>query len=195
MCYGAWLHLISGSMRLCFAVCRTLEQSERGICIAKKGMDMAAETTEALIVILAGIPDRVEELARRAGTDKGASAAGNEEWTPSEIAGHLCDSARYWGRRMRRVAYEERPALEIFDENASVRLAAYRYKTLAPLLGELRLLSADTVAFLRALPSDAWERVGVHPERGPLTLHAIAEIEAEHEQMHVGQFARALGLE
>lgn len=157
-------------------------------------MASASEARDQLIAVLAAIPERVEALAAQAAAAGGAST-NVEEWTPNEIAGHLCDSARYWGGRMRRVVNEDQPTLDVYDENSAVHLAAYRYKTLAPLLNELRVLSGDTVTFLRALPAEAWERAGTHPQRGALTLRQIVEIEAEHETMHTGQFARALGLQ
>ena len=158
---------------------------------------MTASTTDDLIAALAEIPHRLEALAARATqADGGASpgAASSDAWTPSEVAGHLCDSARYWGARMRRVVYEQSPAMEMFDEGTMVRLAAYRYWPLAMLLREFRLLSEDTTAFLRGLPADAWQRSGVHPERGTITLNDIIDIEAAHEQNHVRQFAAALGV-
>jgi hypothetical protein len=159
---------------------------------------MTSSTTDDLIAALAAIPDRLETLARQAGitgkaTPSAAAPAG--AWTPSEVVGHLCDSARYWGARMRRVVHEQSPAMDLFDEGTMVRLAAYRYWPLDLLLREFRLLGEDTVAFLRALPAEAWQRSGGHAERGPLTLRQIVEIEAEHEQNHARQFAAALGLD
>jgi hypothetical protein len=155
---------------------------------------MTANTTDDLIAALAEIPDRLETLAAQAGGGASPGTASPDAWTPSEVAGHLCDSARYWGARMRRVVYEQSPAMDMFDEDTMVRLAAYRYWPLTMLLCEFRLLSADTTAFLRDLPADAWQRSGVHPERGTITLNDIIGIEAAHEQNHVRQFAAALGV-
>ncbi len=158
---------------------------------------MTANATDDLIATLAAIPDRLETLAAQApqaGSAPNPTGAPSDSWTPAEIAGHLCDAARYWGARMRLVVHEQSPALPSYDEEGEVRLAAYRYWRLDPLLRAFRALSEDTVAFLRDLPADAWERTGVHAERGTLTLRQIVEIEAEHEQNHVRQFADALGV-
>jgi hypothetical protein len=155
---------------------------------------MTTGKMDELIAALVEIPDRLDALARRA---EGASRSPgmeleSDDWSASEVVGHLVDAARYWGARMRRVVYEQSPALDPYDENLMVRLAAYRYWPLDVLLREFRLLSQDTVAFLRALPAEAWDRTGTHETRGILTLHQVVEIEAEHEQNHARQLGEAL---
>lgn len=148
---------------------------------------------QALIEALAIIPGQLEDAVQRLPANQRTAGEGAEnEWTPSEVAGHLCDSARYWGARMRRVAREDQPGLELFDENQLIRLAAYMYRPVDELLREFRIISAGNVAFLRGLPPDAWERSGIHETRGAITLREIVAIEADHERNHVEQFQRAL---
>ena len=154
---------------------------------------MAELDVDAQVEALAAIPDRIESLAQRA-RGMPAGVAGDEAWTPSEIVGHLCDSARYWGARMFRVAREDNPALASFDEQVMVNLAAYRYRALNELLGGFRLLTEGNIALLRSLDAAAWDRIGTHDARGPITLREIVAIEAEHEQVHVRQLAEALGI-
>lgn len=155
---------------------------------------MADGDTDSLVEVLAAIPDRIEALARQAqGQGIPAGVAGDEAWTPSEIVGHLCDSARYWGARMFRVAREDNPALASFDEQVMVNLAAYRYRALDELLRGFRLLAEGNVALLRGVDAAAWDRVGTHDTRGSITLREIVAIEAGHEQVHVRQLAAALG--
>lgn len=156
---------------------------------------MTFGTTQEAVDVLAAIPDQLEALARASSgaTHATQSSEQTEAWTPSEIAGHLCDSARYWGARMFRVVHEDRPALASFDEQTMVALAAYGYRPLAELLAAFRLLSMGNVALLRSLDTTAWDRLGLHDTRGPITLKDIVCIEADHEQNHVRQFAEALG--
>lgn len=157
---------------------------------------MAFSTTQEAVDALAAIPDQLEALARASSgaTHTTQSSGQLAAWTPSEIAGHLCDSARYWGARMFRVVHEDRPALAYWDEQEMVALAAYGYRPLAELLPAFRLLSRGNVALLRSLDATAWDRLGMHDTRGPITLKDIVFIEAEHEQDHVRQFAAALGV-
>jgi hypothetical protein len=118
-----------------------------------------------------------------------------EEWTPAEILGHVCDGARVWGGRMRRVAREEEPELESFDEGRALRVAGYRWKRLEPLLAEFRIVSDDTLAFLRGLAPGDWTRVGRHPALGRVSLGDLARIEMEHERDHARQLREATAQE
>jgi hypothetical protein len=113
------------------------------------------------------------------------------EWTPAEILGHVCDGARVWGGRMRRVVREDEPELEPFDETLALRVAGYHWKRLEPLLAEFRIVSEDTLAFLRGLTPDDWTRIGRHPALGRVALGDLVRIEMEHERDHARQLREA----
>lgn len=161
---------------------------------------MTDETIAQLLAAFEGAADEVETSTREviaredvaSFTPVSAGRAGEAPWTPSEIVGHLGDAARIYGGRMRRVVYEDAPPLEIFDEALEVRNGGFRFKPLAPLVREYLQLNAANVAFLRARQPGDWERTGTHAERGPMTLRALAETEAAHEQGHVRQLVEAL---
>lgn len=150
---------------------------------------MTDSTTDELLAQLAGVPDALEAALRTAPPRSPSATTGEDSWTTSEIVGHMCDAARYWGGRMRRAVHEDSPHLEQFDQDAFVRLAAYRHIAPETLAQEFRLVSASNVALLRGLRPEQWERVGVHPERGPLTVREMVEIEAGHESGHARQLA------
>jgi len=144
-------------------------------------------TTDSLIATLASLPDRVDALVAQAS----ATTPQPGEWTANQIVGHLCDAARMWGGRMRFIVFEDEPHFVIFDENAYVMQSGYRYVPLATLAAVYRLNCEANVALLRSLTPEQWERAGVHPERGRLTLREIVSLETEHERQHTEQLARA----
>jgi len=148
-----------------------------------------------LLAALARTADDVEAAARTViamGDGNADIPEGSEgEWTPSEILGHVCDGARVWGGRMRRVVREDEPELEAFDEGMALRVAGYRWKRLEPLLAEFRSVSNDTLAFLRGLAPGEWMRVGRHPALGRVSLGDLARIEMEHERDHARQLREA----
>lgn len=120
------------------------------------------------------------------------TATNGSDWNPPVIMGHLCDGARVWGGRIRVLAREEEPSLEAFDEGLAIRVAGYHWKGLEPLLAEFRIVSEDTLAFLRGLPVDAWERTGRHPALGRVTIRDLARVESAHEQEHAQQLLATL---
>lgn len=154
---------------------------------------MAEPTNDDLMALLASAPDRLDAAlagaTRHSPTPQPGVTTGEGEWTTSELVGHLCDAARYWGGRMRLVVYEDEPALPVYDQDTFVRLAAYRYTPAETLAREFRVISAANVALLGGLRPEQWQRGGRHEERGRLTLRALVEIEAEHEGDHVRQIA------
>lgn len=153
---------------------------------------MSDLTTDELVALLASAPDQLDAaLAATAQTPATppSGATGEDAWSRSEIVGHLCDAARYWGARMRRAALEDTPRLEVFDQDATVRLAAYCYVPVDTLAREFRLLNEANVVFLRALQPEQWARVGIHPERGQISVREMVEIEAGHELGHAQSLA------
>jgi len=147
-----------------------------------------AASPAELIESLASMPDRLEAAVAALGPQE--AAPGVDGWSARELTGHLCDAARLWGARMRLAALEDRPRLESYDQDAFVRLAAYRYFAAPELARQFRTISEPTVTFLRGLLPEAWERVAIHEERGPLTLLQIVTVEAEHEREPVEQIER-----
>ena len=149
-------------------------------------------TTDDAIAMLASVPDLIDAFAAQRANDSGANVVGEpDEWTASEIVGHLCDAARMWGARMRFIVFEDEPTFATFDENTYVTQAGYRYVPLATLAAVYRLNCDSNVALLRSLTPAQWARIGVHPERGRLTLREVVAVEAAHERQHAEQLARA----
>lgn len=145
---------------------------------------MAEQTIDELLTTLASVPDQLDAALA-------ASGGSAQEWTTSEIVGHLGDTARYWGARMRLAVHEDNPTLANYDQDGFVRLAAYRYVPSDTLARQFRLINESNVAFLRGLTDDQWRRTGVHPERGPLTVYQMLQIEAAHEFDHATSLAQS----
>jgi len=123
-------------------------------------------------------------------------AAGAElDWTPDpakwsirQIAWHLADAELVTGERLRRVIAEESPTLLAFDQDAWARqLPYYRQGRFSDALDTFRKLRADNYALLESLPEEAFERRGVHSEKGPLTLFDLLRSATEHAENHARQ--------
>src|SRR5262245_32539505 len=111
----------------------------RSCPIEAKEPPMPYTSVDDLIATLAAIPDRVAESLRQVGIASAARAevpaeGGDGAWNANQVLGHLCDSARYWGARMFRVAREDEPVLPGIDQDALMIAFAHRYRTLDELL-------------------------------------------------------------
>lgn len=117
-------------------------------------------------------------------------------WTMRQLVLHVLDSDLAAGHRMKRIAAEPTPLLIAYDETA---FAQSLYAGIDPhAAAELfRLHREHTAAILRALPEEAFSRVGIHNQRGKITLSEMIHLYVHHLDHHE-PFAqakrRAMGL-
>jgi len=106
-------------------------------------------------------------------------------WSIQEIALHLMDSDLIGADRMKRTIAEDKPSLLSYDENAFVSALNYdgqdAHAAAAIFAANRRLFAV----VLRALPPEAFARVGVHSENGPETLEHQLEKYVGHLERHL----------
>ncbi len=119
------------------------------------------------------------------------------KWSILEVVCHLADFEPVYVDRMKRVIAQDRPLLMGADEKLFAAKLAYHDRDLNE---ELRLIELTRNAFariLRTLPAEAFERVGVHSERGLKSLRELLEIINYHIPHHlpfIQEKRQALGL-
>jgi hypothetical protein len=60
------------------------------------------------------------------------------------------------------------------------------------LLDAFAVLRAANLTLLRHTPPALWERVGLHEERGPLSLRLLTETMAGHDRAHLRQLTQTI---
>jgi len=119
---------------------------------------------------------------------------GDNTWSPFEIVGHLIDGERTdWMPRVQRILQSgESKPFDPFDR------WGYRNecqgKSLAQLLDEFALLRTENLRELRALnlqPQD-FERRGMHPALGTVTLSQLLATWTVHDLTHLHQLSRVM---
>lgn len=113
-------------------------------------------------------------------------------WTAREVLVHIADTETVLLDRLRRVAAQEKPLLLAFDPDAWTARLDYAGRDLA-LARALYLAARSTIAELVERHRADAGRLGVHNEVGLLSLAAIAEKVASHNQHHLEQIRRAVG--
>jgi len=119
------------------------------------------------------------------------------KWSTLEVVCHLADFDPILADRMKRTLAEDRPQLIGADEKRFAAALAYNERDLEE---ELRIIDntrSQMARILRTVSEDAMHRVGVHNERGPLTLEQLLTICNRHIPHHlqfVREKRRALGL-
>jgi hypothetical protein len=109
------------------------------------------------------------------------------KWSIRQIVAHLSDAEIVGTMRFRRVIAEENPKLEAYDQEAWGANLDYAKRKPSQALETFRRIRTENYELLKDLPEAAFERAGLHSERGPLTLKQLLKIYAEHAESHAAQ--------
>jgi hypothetical protein len=119
------------------------------------------------------------------------------KWSTQEVVCHLADFDPILAERMKRIISHDNPTLLGADENLFAATLGYHDRNVEEELNLIESTRKQLAGILRRLPDTAFQRIGTHNERGPISLEKWLTIAADHIPHHV-QFIvekrRALGL-
>jgi hypothetical protein len=110
-----------------------------------------------------------------------------DKWTMRQILAHLSDSELVAGMRFRSMIAEDSPRLEAFDQDKWAQHLDYEKRDPMQALEMFCRLRAQSYELLRDLPETAFDRQGIHSERGPITLRAQLRTMTLHAESHAAQ--------
>ena len=119
------------------------------------------------------------------------------KWSTLEVVCHLADFNPILADRMKQIIALDQPAMKGIDENRFASALAYEDRDLEEELAVISATRKQMARILRKLPDSALERVGVHSERGPITLERMLTISARHIPHHtafIQEKKKALGI-
>ena len=115
------------------------------------------------------------------------SRPGREGWSVRDVVVHLADAELIGALRFRMVLAGEKPALPVYDPDTWKKRLHYLWRSPEASLSLFQQTRFASAEMLRQCSASDWERVGVHPERGEMTLGEILTLYAEHAVAHVAQ--------
>ncbi len=116
-----------------------------------------------------------------------------DKWSAMEVVCHLRDIEKLWADRLVKAAFSEKPAFYMLEVDDLAVKNGYNTQDLGAALKEFARLREDNLRLLRALPAGQWQRSGIHPKRGEITIERIVEIMIGHDQGHRDQILTAVG--
>jgi len=145
---------------------------------------------------LARLAQTGEELARAiAGQDAPRLARRPDpvNWAPVEVLCHLRDTEESFLQRFRLILMMDEPRFPTTNPNRWAAERQYLRNDPAQVLAAFTRRRAETLAFLRELSDEQWERAGVQMDsRGRRTLDDFLAVMAWHDPNHIDQLCRAL---
>lgn len=133
-------------------------------------------------------------LVREAMADLDAGALNRRpkgsDWSIRDVVMHLADSEMVASVQFRLVVAEDEPALPAFDQELWKRRLHYLWRDPEFALGLFQQARWANAELLQQCDAAAWQRTGLHPVRGPVTLAGLVEHYAAHAEEHAEQVAR-----
>ncbi len=142
--------------------------------------------------VLRKTPKRLRKLLKSAKARELTWKADPATWSVHEVIGHLADNEFVFGARVRFVAAEDRPLLPAYDEKRFLANLGVDRASLEDLFDVWVAARAANVHLLDRLPDEAWSKIGVHAERGELSLTQIVVGGAGHDRVHEEQIERTI---
>jgi hypothetical protein len=109
------------------------------------------------------------------------------KWSVRQIVCHLADAELVGAMRFRQLIAEERPTLQGFNEKAWATNLDYARRKPSHVIETFRRIRGENYELLKELPEEAFQRVGVHSERGQMTLLDWLGIYTNHAEKHAVQ--------
>jgi hypothetical protein len=109
------------------------------------------------------------------------------KWSIKQIIAHLADGEVILGSRYRFAAAHDRPPIAGYDQDLFVERLGVENTTTEELLADYELARAVNLGLLQRLPDGAFERVGIHAERGEESIAMMVTMYAGHDRVHLEQ--------
>src|SRR3954452_6718459 len=142
-----------------------------------------------LLANLRSFPNELDDLAVGLTDDELRWRPIPNKWSITEILAHLRDVERdVFQIRLGRALNEDTPTYELWDQERAARERNYLEGSGHAALVEFRALRTQTADTLEGVALEHWDRVGVHPERGALTVEqqVVRQIR-NHDLSHLVQ--------
>jgi uncharacterized damage-inducible protein DinB len=108
-------------------------------------------------------------------------------WTVRQVVHHLADSHLNAYARFRLALTEDAPAIRTYEEARWAELPDAKTGEVEMSLSLLDAIHARWLTCIRALPTEAFDRVYRHPEMGVVSLNQQLALYAWHGKHHVTQ--------
>lgn len=119
----------------------------------------------------------------------------DDEWSCRELAAHMVAMERRYIERLERMVRLDEPRIAAFDGDSIPggtpgERDALDGEGVFDLMDEFSVLRRQTVYLLSSLDREDWERRGIHPYLGPMTVTQAAREINEHDLAHLWQMRR-----
>ncbi len=150
-------------------------------------VDASGRSIDSIKAALASVPDELTRLLANRSREQLRQPANDGGWGVVEVLPHFLDWEPVIRSRVERILNEDMPELEEHDD--SLWAIEHDYSSQDPLavLNAFREQRLALVALLEPLDDAAWNRGGILPKCGHVTLHWLLNNVCDHDARHLMQ--------
>ena len=160
---------------------------------ASEGRYIPLVPEDDVISALAKQERETDALLRSIGEQKAAFRYAAGKWSIKMLVGHFVDTERIFAYRLLAIARGETQSLPGYDENNYAAASNANERKLSDLIDEYHAVRTATLALLRGLSTEAWERTGIANEKN-VSVRAIAFNALGHERHHLNILRERYGV-
>jgi hypothetical protein len=145
---------------------------------------------------LEGGPAALGAVIRGHGEDVLSRRPDGKNWAPKEVVCHVRDIEELLLTRLTLMVAMDEPKLVGFDADKTpdrwAKDRQYLRNDTDEALAAFRSRREESLAFLRGLTPEQWDRSAIHPTRGRMTIDDFVTLETWHDENHLEQLKRGL---
>jgi len=146
------------------------------------------------LTVLAETPTRLHRLLYQLPDRQLRTRPAPERWSILEIAAHLSDVEIAIGFRVRAiVGAPDGVPIAAYDQNLWQQSMHYNDREPAPTLDAFTAARDNNLRLYRSLDDAAWNKFGIHSERGRESVRDVVRLNAGHDLNHLRQIEAILG--
>ena len=128
-----------------------------------------------------------ENVVRSIGANDISRISKEGEWSAAFVIHHMADADMHFATRFLHILTVDKPAIVPFDEDVYPDRLKYSardaHDSLASILGLHKVIGN----ILSLVDDSDWKRVGIHSEKGEVTLADVLTLASNHTKSHIGQ--------
>jgi DinB superfamily len=146
------------------------------------------------LAVLAATPDRLRSLFYGVPDHVLRARPEPTRWSLMEVVAHLSDVEIVVGYRVRLIlGSDDGVPIQAYDQDRWQVSLDYNSREVGPTLDALAAARANNVTLYRSLSEAAWNKFGLHSERGKETVRDVVRLQAGHDINHLRQIEQMLG--
>jgi len=128
-----------------------------------------------------------EKVVRPIGANDLSRIPKEGEWSAAYVIHHMADADMHFATRFLHILTVDKPAIVPFDEDVYPDRLKYSSRDAHDSLASIFGLHKVVANILKLVDDADWNRVGIHSEKGEVTLADVLTLASNHTKSHVGQ--------